>query len=64
LRHELIDWVLDYLAELTTHSIYRIRGRWSVNWRWHGGGWREGGALVQRIGGFHHGEVTSGNEYA
>jgi hypothetical protein len=28
--------------------------------------WRpeRGGALAQRIGGFHRGEVTSGNEYA
>jgi hypothetical protein len=40
LRHELMDWVLDYLAEPMTHSIYRIRGRWPVNWRWRGGGRR------------------------
>jgi hypothetical protein len=24
LRHELMDWVLDYLMEPTAHSIYRI----------------------------------------
>jgi hypothetical protein len=28
LRHELMDWVLDYLTELTAHSIFRIRGWW------------------------------------
>jgi hypothetical protein len=31
LRHELMYWVLDYLAEPTSHSIYRIQGRWPVN---------------------------------
>jgi hypothetical protein len=53
----------NYLAESTAHSIYRIRGQWPVNWRWRGGGRREGGALAQRIGGLHRGKVTSGNEY-
>jgi hypothetical protein len=27
----LVDWVLDYLTDPTTHSIYRLRGRWPVN---------------------------------
>jgi hypothetical protein len=27
----LEDWVLDYLTDPTTHSIYRLRGRWPVN---------------------------------
>jgi hypothetical protein len=26
-----VDWVLDYLTNPTTHSIYRLRGRWPVN---------------------------------
>ena len=53
-----MDWVLDYLAEPTTHSIYRIPEQWPVNLRWRGGGWRENGALAQAIGGFHCGELT------
>jgi hypothetical protein len=32
LRHEWVRWVLEYLAELRARSIYRIRGRWLVNW--------------------------------
>jgi hypothetical protein len=28
LRHELMDWVLDYLTKPMAHSIYRIWGRW------------------------------------
>jgi hypothetical protein len=59
LRHELMDWVLDYLAKMTAHSIYRLRKRWPVNLRWRGGGRREGRVLSQEIGGFHHGELTS-----
>jgi hypothetical protein len=30
-RHGLVAWVLDYLTDPTTHSIYRLRGRWPVN---------------------------------
>ena len=58
LRHELMDWVLDYLAKPTAHSIYRLWGRWLMNLRWRGGGWREGRVLSQEIGGFHRGELT------
>jgi hypothetical protein len=27
-RHEWVDWMLEYLAELRVCSIYRIHGRW------------------------------------
>jgi hypothetical protein len=27
-RHKRVDWMLDYLAEPTTGSIYRIHERW------------------------------------
>jgi hypothetical protein len=47
--------VLDYLAEPTTCSIYRIPERWPVNLTWHGGGRRKKRALSQEIGGFHRG---------
>jgi hypothetical protein len=33
LRHELVYWLLDYLEEPTTCSIYRIPERWPVNLR-------------------------------
>jgi hypothetical protein len=46
LRHGLVYWMLDYLAELMARSIYRIQRRWPVNWRWRAGGQREGRALV------------------
>jgi hypothetical protein len=36
-----MDWALDYLAEPTTCSIYRIPERWPVNLRWRDGGRRE-----------------------
>jgi hypothetical protein len=58
LSHELVYWVCDYLAEPMAHSIYRARGLWPMNLRWRGGGQREGRALSQGIGGFHHGELT------
>jgi hypothetical protein len=45
-RHELVYGLLDYLTEPTAHSIYRLRGRWHVNWRWRGGGRREGDVLA------------------
>jgi hypothetical protein len=40
-RHERVDWMLEYLTEPTVCSIYRIWGRWLVNWSWRGGGRRE-----------------------
>ena len=46
LRHGLVYWVLDYLAELMARSIYRTRGRWPVNLRWRAGGCREGRTVV------------------
>jgi hypothetical protein len=46
LRHGLVYWMLDYLAELMAHSIYRTRGRWPVNLTWRAGGRREGRTLV------------------
>jgi hypothetical protein len=58
LRHELMDWVLDYLAKPTTHSIYRIPKRWPVNLRWRGGGRRKRRALSQEIRGLHRGKLT------
>jgi hypothetical protein len=45
LRNELVYWLLDYLVEPTSHSIYRLRGQWPVNLGWHGGGRRERIAL-------------------
>jgi hypothetical protein len=32
LRHEWGHWVLEYLAELRAHSIYRIHERWRLIW--------------------------------
>jgi hypothetical protein len=61
-RHERVDWMLDYLAEPMTRSIYRPLERWPVNLRCRGGGRREGGALAQAIGGFHRGELTSDHQ--
>jgi hypothetical protein len=58
LRQGLVYWLLDYIAEPTIGSIYRIPERWPGNLRWHGGGWRERRALSQDIGGFHHGKLT------
>jgi hypothetical protein len=37
-RHERVDWMLDYLAEPTTCSIYRLPEWWSMNLRCCGGG--------------------------
>jgi hypothetical protein len=61
LRHELVYWLLNYLAKLMTCSIYRIPERSPVNLRWRGGGQRERRALSQEIGGFHCGELTGGH---
>jgi hypothetical protein len=47
LRHGLVRWVLDYLAELMARSIYRARGRWLMNLEWRAGGRREGRALAR-----------------
>jgi hypothetical protein len=58
LRHGLVRWVCDYLAELMARLIYRARGRWLLIWAWRVGGRREGITLVQRIRGFHRGKVT------
>jgi hypothetical protein len=41
LRHELVHWVRDYLAELTACSIYWAQGRWLLNLEWRAGGQRE-----------------------
>jgi hypothetical protein len=50
--------LLDYLAELTAHSIYRLRGRWLVIWTWRSGDRRVRRALSRELGGFHGGELT------
>jgi hypothetical protein len=42
LRHGLVHWVYDYLAELMACLIYRARGRWLLIWAWRAGGRREG----------------------
>jgi hypothetical protein len=59
LRHGLVRWVHDYLAELMARSIYRARGRWLMNLAWRAGGRREGRALAQEMRGFHRDKVTS-----
>ena len=61
LRHELVRWVRDYLAELTRCSIYKARGLWLVNLEWRAGGRREGRALAQEMCGFHRG-LTTGDD--
>jgi hypothetical protein len=40
-------WLRDYLADLTTCSIYRAQGWWLLNLEWRAGGRREGRALGQ-----------------
>jgi hypothetical protein len=57
-RHDLVDWVLDYLTDPTTHSIYRLRRRWPVNLGWRGGGRRTKRSLAQELRVFHHGRLT------
>jgi hypothetical protein len=57
-RLERVRWMLEYIAEPMARSIYRVQGRWPMNWRWRGGSRREGRALSQGIGGFHRGELT------
>jgi hypothetical protein len=57
-RHEWVDWMLDYLAEPTAGSIYRIHEQWRlIRGKTHGGR-REGGALAQVIGDIYRGELT------
>jgi hypothetical protein len=57
LRHGLVRWVCNYLAELMACSIYRARGQWLLIWAWCAGGRREGRALAQEVRGFHRGKV-------
>jgi hypothetical protein len=61
-RYELVYWLLDYLTEPTTHSIYRLQGRWRVNWRWRGGGRRGKRSLAQVNRGCYRGKTT-GDEW-
>jgi hypothetical protein len=49
--------VLDYLTNLTAHSIYRLRGRWRVNLVWRGGGRRRKGSPAQTI----HEDIVAGS---
>jgi hypothetical protein len=57
-RHERVDWMLDYLTELTAGSIYRIHERWRLILGKTRDGRREGGALPQAIGGIYRGGLT------
>jgi hypothetical protein len=41
-----VGWVLNYLMDPTTRAIYRLRGRWRVNWSWRGGDQRRKRSLV------------------
>jgi hypothetical protein len=58
LRHELVRWVCDYLAELMACLIYMARGWWLLNLEWRAGGRRERRSLAQGMCGFHRGKVT------
>jgi hypothetical protein len=51
--------LLDYLAEPTAHSIYRLQGWWRVIWSWRGGGRRGKRLLALAIRGVHRGKLTS-----
>jgi hypothetical protein len=42
LRHGLVCWVCDYLAELMARLIYRAQGWWLLNLEWRAGGRRWG----------------------
>jgi hypothetical protein len=53
-----VAWVLDYLMDPTACSIYRLWGRWRMNWSWRGGGRREGDVLAQELRVFHRGRLT------
>jgi hypothetical protein len=52
-----VDWVLDYLTDPMTHSIYRLLGRWPVNLGWRGGGQRRKRSLALAIRGVHRGKL-------
>jgi hypothetical protein len=58
LRHRLVSWVCNYLADQMTCLIYRARGRWLLNLEWRAGGRREGRVLAQEMHGFHRGRLT------
>jgi hypothetical protein len=58
LRHGLVRWVCDYLAELMSCLIYRARGLWLLNLEWCAGGQRERRSLAQGMRGFYRGKVT------
>jgi hypothetical protein len=62
-RHEWVCWMLEYLVELMACSIYRIRERWPVNWRWRGGGRRGKRLLAQGIRGCYRGKFL-GDQWA
>jgi hypothetical protein len=56
-----VDWVLDYLTDLPTHSIYRLGGgggRWHVNLGWRSGSQRRKRSLAQTIHGGYRGGLT------
>jgi hypothetical protein len=61
LRHGLVRWAHDYLADLTACSIYKAKGRWLMYLEWRAGGQREGRALAQEMCGFHRG-LTTGDD--
>jgi hypothetical protein len=42
LRHGLVRWVCDYLAELTGAAIYKFQEQWHPILQWHASGRREG----------------------
>jgi hypothetical protein len=58
-----VDWVLDYLTDPTARSIYRLRGRWPVNLRWHGGGRRRKRSLAQELCVFHRGRLPATSQW-
>jgi hypothetical protein len=47
LRHGLMRWVCDNLAEPMARSIYRTQMRWLVNLKRRASGQREGRALAR-----------------
>jgi hypothetical protein len=46
-----VAWVLDYLTNPKSCSIYRLQGRWRVNLEWRGGGQRRRVPLVRAVSG-------------
>jgi hypothetical protein len=56
LRHVLVRWVCDYLAELTPAAIYKFQGRWRPILWWRAGA-GEGESYWYRVTvALHHGE--------